>query len=103
MQTLSLREKFNYMMDQSKKHNGKIFKSISSFFMNNCTCNQSEEGYWSFDCCNGSGYSCENLPLQEIPNLTDHQVKFFQFEIVEREYKSKRTGKVKLTKRTERV
>ena len=39
----------------------------------------------------------------KAPNLTDYRVTFFQFEVVEREYKSKRTGAVKLTKRTERV
>ena len=79
-------------MNHSKKHNGKIFKSISSFLMNNCTCDQSEVVYWSFDYCNDSRNSCKNLPLPEIPNLTDHRVKFFQFEVVEKQYKRKRTG-----------
>ena len=71
--------------------------------MNNCTCDQSEVVYWSFDYCNGSRNSCKNLPLPEIPNLTDHRVKFFQFKVAEKEYKRKRTGEVKLTKRTDRV
>ena len=34
---------------------------------------------------------------------TSTSLNFFQFEVVEREYKCKRTGEVKLTKRTERI
>ena len=90
-------------MDHRKKHNGKIFTLISCFVINNCACNQSEVGYRSFDCCNDLCNSCENLPLPEIPNLTFHRVQFFQFQVIERYYKSKRTREVKLTKRTARV
>ena len=71
---LNIGEKFDCLMDGSKKHNGKIFKSISSLFMKNCTYDQSELGYCSFDCCNGLCNSFENRPLPEIPNLTDHSV-----------------------------
>ena len=61
-------------------------------------------GYWSFDCCNGSCDSCKNINLPEIRSLSNKTlVKYFQFEVVETEYKSKKTGELKATKRTERV
>ena len=42
--------------------------------------------------------------MPEIPSLSNETlVKYFQFEVVESKYKSKKTGELKTTKRTERV
>ena len=101
---LNLHIKFDCIMEHTKNENGKVFTFMSNFYMDNCTCNKSELWYWSFDCCNGSCDSCKNINLPGIPSLSNETlVKYFQFEVAESEYKSKKTGELKTTKRTERV
>ena len=42
---LNLRMKFDCIMEHTKNQNGKVFISMSNFYMDNCTCNKSEVGY----------------------------------------------------------
>ena len=88
-------------MDHSKECNGKIFKLMNSFFMNNCTCDQSEVGYCSLIAAIVCVTPLRIFHYQKY--LILQNIEFFQFEVAEREYKRKRTGEIKLTKRTERV
>ena len=75
---LNLRMKFDCIMEHTKNQNGKVFTFMSNFYMDNCTCNKSEVGYWSFDRCDGSCDSCKNVNFPEMPNLSNKTlVKYF--------------------------
>ena len=41
---LNLRMKFDCIMEYTKNQNGKVFTSMSNFYMDDCTCNKSEVG-----------------------------------------------------------
>lgn len=68
---LNLRMKFHCIMEQTKNQNGNVFTSMSNFYVDVCTCNKSEVGHSSFDCCNGFCNSFKNINLPEIPSLSN--------------------------------
>lgn len=69
--SLNLCMKFDCIMEHTKNQNGKVFTSMSNFYMDNCTCNKSEVGHSSFDCCNGFCNSFKNINLPEMPSLSN--------------------------------
>ena len=101
---LNIRLQFNALMAHSKKVDGPVYDSITKFFMDNCQCPKSENGYWQLQCCTGSCKKCENDSDVDIPNLDDKDlVTYYQFEVTKTEYLSKKTGTMKESTRTERV
>ena len=69
-------------MKEEKKQGGVPFSSISKFFMTDCECEQSTNGYFSWRCVTGNCKQCQN---NQYPLLsgekTNPLVTFSQFEL----------------------
>ena len=69
-------------MQEEKKQGGVPFSSISKFFMTDCECEQSPNGYFSWRCVTGNCKQCQN---NQYPLLsgekTNPLVTFSQFEL----------------------
>ena len=79
---LNTRLLFKAVMKEEKKQGGVPFSSISKFFMTDCECEQSPNGYFSWRCVTGNCKQCQN---NQYPLLsgekTNPLVTFSQFEL----------------------
>ena len=57
---LNTRLLFEAVMKERKKQCGLPFSSISKFFMTDCECEQSLNGYFSWSCVTGNCKQCQN-------------------------------------------
>ena len=76
---------------------------ISQFFMSNCTCPKSSNGFFELNCCNGKCKNCS----QELPTLLNSEKEgrksksYYQFQRVNKQYTSKHDAKEKKSCGTE--
>ena len=99
---LNIRLEFNAVMEHSKKNDGPFFLSLTEFFMPSCNCPRSANGYFKQECCQGLCVDCKDYQMPEIPKLKEN-ISYYLFEAVKHEYRSKKTGEMVKTSRTERV
>ena len=99
---------FDPLMVKAKKDGDETHESISSFFMANCKCEKSPNGYYQWNCSRRSCKTCKDCKPAELKCQTSNEiVSVDQFEVVTKEYLkfNKKTEEVekKSTKLTDRV
>ena len=104
---LNTRLRFEAVMKEEKKQGGMPFSSISKFFMTDCECEQSPNGYFSWRCVTGNCKQCQNNQYPLLSGKkTNPLVTFSQFELTNTPYQQKdKQGNIieKISKKTERV
>ena len=85
---------FEPLIMQAKKDQYDVTESISEFFMYNCNCPKSENGYYKWKCVSGSCSDCKSTKPQHFQCASsENKVKISQFEVTETPYKRTVDGK----------
>ena len=107
---LNCRLLFQEIMNFERKNGGMPLDSITEYFMCNCECPKSSNGYYSWEPVSGKCRNCKKLPFHKLTSETicpNELVTFSQFEETETPYKTKdkKTGEMveKNSKKVERV
>ena len=93
---------------QAKKDGDEISDSVTEFFMDTCSCDKGENGYYQWTCVQGKCKNCKhNKPTYLKCSTSEEQVQVSQFETTKTPYthEDKTTGEKteKISKQTERV
>ena len=74
---LSTRLRFEAVMKEEKKQGGMPFSSISRFFMTDCECEQSPNGYFSWRCVTGNCKQCQNNQYPLLSGKKNKSISYF--------------------------
>ena len=103
---LNLRYILTGLMKPMKDQGKNTYSSLSEYYMENCTCPKTDNGYWSYNCCTGKCTDCWNISPPDLaiedPNV---EVSYLEFSVSKFTYTATRgpdKGKPKITKRCER-
>ena len=99
---------FDSLISRAKKDGDGAFDSISDFFMVDCKCQWSFNGYYQWKCSKRSCKSCKDaMPAKLKCQSSDDIITVNQFEVVTRQYlkynKKTKEGETKTTKLTDHV
>ena len=104
---LNVKFLFNTLMTRAKKDGDVTFESVSAFFMYDCYCAKSANGYYQWNCATRRCKNCKNSKPAPLKCQTSNDlVTTDQFEVVKKDYikvNNEGIAEKKTTKLTERV
>lgn len=108
---LNARQLFDALKSYCRGEGIELGVSMSDYFLDDCSCDKPDIGYYPAECCLGKCPSGTNKSKPVAADIISHQspskqVKYYQYEQIDEEYIAKRgaeKGQTKVSKRTERV